>query len=399
MSSDEVPSILELKKAALDWVVKFCDDPLRGQLLDAICSDKLHVAKSSRSLRKDPTTDLGGGADEKRRFREATEIIEVTTRLTPGHPVLHVFVALAVARAIARKLNGVILYDARLEFVPLVSHEEPLPADGRIVITKHIRCMSSIQSDGLGWMTTVGMPPLGMPNLEMRHIPPNLSAALLPIFLAVAQRLIDAVVAHGGVLSDEDTDVLGFSGEILVSYQDALAAYGGGSATKGQTTVGLRYDGRGRVGLEPFMELGRPSSHEDEASEWYFTAVNEFLGERQDAGVHIHSAEDPVIAVSHRRALSEWQSARSRFVGTNSPSQLLYVKRRFDPSGKAPEYMWVVVTALESDAIVGTLVNNAVRNKGLRAGLRVRFPETEVFDWLLLDGDQHEGGYTQAPPN
>ena len=62
--------------------------------------------------------------------------------------------------------------------------------------------------------------------------------------------------------------------------------------------------------------------------------------------------------------------------------------------GDYREFMWLMVTALEGDAILGRLDNDPVDVRTVRCGSRVRVDRRTLNDWLFTDNDQMQGGFT-----
>ena len=63
--------------------------------------------------------------------------------------------------------------------------------------------------------------------------------------------------------------------------------------------------------------------------------------------------------------------------------------------GEHTEFMWIMVTALEGDQILGTLENEPVEMKRLRYGSKVSVRCADLNDWVVSDGqDVQAGGFT-----
>ncbi|MFA5401726.1 MAG: DUF2314 domain-containing protein [Dehalococcoidia bacterium] len=59
------------------------------------------------------------------------------------------------------------------------------------------------------------------------------------------------------------------------------------------------------------------------------------------------------------------------------------IKKRFAEDGAAPEHMWVIVTSIAGDKLVGTLDNDPVGMTSIKYGDRVELDITEVEDIVL----------------
>lgn len=63
-------------------------------------------------------------------------------------------------------------------------------------------------------------------------------------------------------------------------------------------------------------------------------------------------------------------------------------------AGECTEYIWVTVTCIENEIIYGKLGNEPLTLEGMREGDLVRFPVSELDDWVYTDGSNAVGGYT-----
>jgi uncharacterized protein YegJ (DUF2314 family) len=60
------------------------------------------------------------------------------------------------------------------------------------------------------------------------------------------------------------------------------------------------------------------------------------------------------------------------------------------------EHIWIMVTALGSGTISGTLGNDPVEDIGLNLGDAVTIQTGDVKDWLFTDGQSMTGGFSIA---
>lgn len=333
------------------------------------------------------------GPEEERRHRDATHVVLVNAQFPFRHPPVNVFGALAMANGLAASLDGVVIDPQVPRLLSVQSLEEPLPSDGRVIIVNHIVCPMSSSEGGAGWMTTSGMRRFGLPNFEMRSIPPNLQE-VLPIMNSVAQRVLQEALTQAWQAGEMPLTEVVLPAEIAVTQQDMVAAFGKGNASAGQTTVRLSFDGTGRGTMEPFITVSPPAAYKGEAGEWYYAMLNEFLGNPTHTSPVTRPAEDDALDRARTRAVSEWPGVRDRFVRGLSPKQKLFVKRGFPVQGGGSEFMWVAVVGLQNGEVHGMLANDSSHEKDLRAGKRVSFAEGDIFDWMLMEGKRREGGYS-----
>ena len=97
------------------------------------------------------------------------------------------------------------------------------------------------------------------------------------------------------------------------------------------------------------------------------------------------------IAEARRR----WPEFVGAFVGRKMGHHFA-IKRGF-ASGKEKdhqEFMWVQVTDIREDRIVGVLDNAPVYVKGVKAGDRVVSQATEVIDWIYKGDEDLVGNFT-----
>jgi uncharacterized protein YegJ (DUF2314 family) len=75
------------------------------------------------------------------------------------------------------------------------------------------------------------------------------------------------------------------------------------------------------------------------------------------------------------------------------PDQTFAIKAPFT-DGHETEYMWLIVTEIGEEAVIGSLDNEPVYLRNVSAGDTVTIPVDQVNDWLYTDGDEMVGGFT-----
>jgi hypothetical protein len=378
----------DLKRLGVEWVHSMTDEPLRSMLATFIESEQLTVERKRRWWFRDPPKHVirsfGMGQEEERRYKDATHVITVVAE---GH-YPHTLGAFAVASGVANAFDGVVVDPHGLPRVLAGTLlKERLSPDGSAAVSKWIVCPFSASDDGLGWMTTTGMGRFGVPNLEMRHIPTGLDDALLSVMNAVAQHVLDAVLA-------EAPAEIALDEEFTITQSDLARAMGRDTIAAKQTTVRLSFDGVGRNHMEPFIAIGPPMSFKGTLGEWYYAMLDEFLGKPRHPAPLTLAAGDNALERARLRAIAEWPGIRSRFARGLSPSQSLFVKYGFPvSSGKA--FLWVGVSKLDAGRITGTLANDGPPDADLKAGTQIVIDEQELSDWVITEGEQRrEGGYS-----
>lgn len=109
----------------------------------------------------------------------------------------------------------------------------------------------------------------------------------------------------------------------------------------------------------------------------------------------------PVVRVDgeDERLKAAVEEARRRFPDFVSAfeqrehGQLFSVKTPVTRGGNT-EYIWITVTAIENETIYGELGNDPVDLPGLACGDRVKVDVPEVVDWMYLEDDEMQGGFS-----
>lgn len=385
------------KKIGAAWASRVCEEPIRSMLTKLIESELVKVQALPKEHAPRPPIELlraaRMGAEEERRFEEATHFVLVHALFPLWQPPLNVFAALAVANALAASFDGVVIDLQVPRLLAVKSQEEAFPADGRIVIANHVLCPMSTSDGGALWMTTSGMRRFGLPNFEMRYIPPNLQEIVV-LMNAVAHRVLHEALAQVAKAGDEPLAELALPSELTITQEDMVAALGKGEASAGKTTVRLSFDGKGRGTMEPFVTVGPPAAYTGELGEWYYDAMRELTGKSTERVPVVRPKGDEALERSRVRAVREWPGIKARFSRGLPPQQRLFVKHGFPVPGGGSEFMWVAVVGLQSGQVLGMLANDSAHDADLRAGKRVTFGEDEISDWMLMDGQRREGGYS-----
>ncbi len=102
--------------------------------------------------------------------------------------------------------------------------------------------------------------------------------------------------------------------------------------------------------------------------------------------------DDPEMAAAIKKArdsvetfVAEWGNRRNRE---------FLVKGPFPTDNGSIEHMWVEVQRLEDGFFKGTLANEPLNIKALKAGSAVQVERDQVSDWLIVDGESTQGGFS-----
>ena len=105
--------------------------------------------------------------------------------------------------------------------------------------------------------------------------------------------------------------------------------------------------------------------------------------------------DDPEMQAAVQIARDRWPEFAGAFE-QRSEGQHFAMKARFQ-EGDAVEFMWVAVTAIEGDRILGVLDSDPTDIKSLQSGDRVQITIDDLNDWMFLcDGAEPVGGFTVA---
>lgn len=144
-------------------------------------------------------------------------------------------------------------------------------------------------------------------------------------------------------------------------------------------------------------ELERCNEFSPELIEKLRTAPLALFDEPTHDPVYNIATDDPDMQKAVAEAQRRWPEFvgyfEDRMPGEKKP---FAIKTCFGPDDDH-EIMWVEVTAIEENMVIGRLANQPHRIDDLHAGQEVRVPADEVVDWLCSDAaGKPLGGWTQA---
>ncbi len=106
-------------------------------------------------------------------------------------------------------------------------------------------------------------------------------------------------------------------------------------------------------------------------------------------------ADDPGLVAAAAEAKRRWPEFVAAF-NEHRPGRKCAVKYAAPIKGGGDEQIWIMVTALGSGTISGTLGNAPVEDIGLKLGDAVTIQTGDVKDWLFTDGQSMTGGFSVA---
>jgi uncharacterized protein YegJ (DUF2314 family) len=101
--------------------------------------------------------------------------------------------------------------------------------------------------------------------------------------------------------------------------------------------------------------------------------------------------DDPGLVAATAEAKRRWPEFVAAF-NELRPGRKCAVKNAAPIKGGGDEQIWIMVTALGSGTISGTLGNKPVEDIGLKLGDAVTIQTDDVKDWLFTDGRSMTGG-------
>ncbi len=253
---------------------------------------------------------LGVAPELTRAVAEADAFVSFSATWPPGWPPVHESVARACAAALAAEL-AVPLVDA---FVPQVLDPEhaiaTLPdGDSQLKLTDWVLVFQSAGGDGL-WMTTKGMGRFGMPELQLRNVPPQLGSPWTALLSGTAGRLLDLWL---DALRERNGSAFAqIPAEIDVSEADVAAAYNAAPPGSGHCTVRLMIDPSPDEHADSFLTVQPPDGYPRSVGEYLADACREVFG---DQGQEVrYFAPTETMRLAMQAARQTLSTARARFL-------------------------------------------------------------------------------------
>lgn len=107
------------------------------------------------------------------------------------------------------------------------------------------------------------------------------------------------------------------------------------------------------------------------------------------------SSDDPEMQVAVQTARDRWPEFVREFENRTG-NQHFAMKARFEENDLV-EFMWVTVTAIEGDRVLGVLDSDPADVRSMRCGDRVQVTLDDLNDWMFVsEGEEPIGGFTIA---
>jgi uncharacterized protein YegJ (DUF2314 family) len=394
-----LPDAKTLEARVVRWVDGHATDPARdvlqhylrhGLLLMKVKEKNARGALPVEMLRR-----MGAGDEELRRYQEATHEVLVGGGDAPGPPHFGLWCGIAAARAVAAAVSGVILDPALPRLEPIASDHQPIPKDLRIRLRDQIVVPFSVGENGLGWITTNGLGKFGLPDLQIRDIPPNLHDNLGWVMNGAARHLLVELAKQSR--GRQAARVLRIGPEIRLTVQELTgegekASFHRYQGARGWTRIRLRYE-PARQGETGFLTLLPPRGFRGSQGVWLNALLTDLFGSEET--LRLVGADSQAMEAAHQRAVRELPGVKRRFQAGLRPGETLLVKYGFPTGDGGHEYMWVAVDTWKGGHLRGNLANDPELRRDLRAGQTIDLAEQDVFDWMIqLPKGGTEGGYT-----
>lgn len=339
---------------------------------------------------------LGVSAGLVRAVAEASEFVVVRASCPPGWPPMHEWAGRACAAVLASQA-GVPLVDAgtpKVLAADAALRTLPGTEDASFKLTDW---MLVFQSAGIGGlrMTTKGLGRFGLPELQVRNVPPQLGRPWTRVLTGLASRLLGAWL---NALRDRAEPAFAQLPAVLeVSQADIARAYDA-PVTEGATVpVRLTFDPSPQDSADSFLSVHPPDDYPASAGEFLAGACAALFGQHELQIRYLAPSDEMERAM--RAAREALPAVRARFLAGNLPPRAqLMIKHEISVPGQA-EYPWAYVTSWADPArVLGNSAGDATLDPGIRTGRPIVVAAETIIDWAIwIDGKGiTEGGQTNV---
>ncbi len=327
---------------------------------------------------------------------EAGEFVVVRASCPPGWPPMHEWAARACAAVLASQA-GVPLVDAGTSKVLAADAALltlPGTEDGRFRLADW---MLVFQSAGIGglWMTTKGLGRFGLPELQVRNVPPQLGQAWTRVLTGLASSLLGIWL---NALRDRAEPAFAQLPAVLeVGEADVARAYDSPVIEGPAVPVRLTFDPSPQAGADSFLSVQPPDDYPASAGEFLAGVCAALFGQHELQIRYLAPTDEMKRAMQAAR--DALPAVRARFLaGDLPPRAQLMIKHEISVPGKA-EYPWAYVTSwADSARVLGNSAGDAALDPGFRAGRPIVVHAETIIDWAIwIDGTGIvEGGQTNV---
>ena len=327
----------------------------------------------------------------------ATEFVVIQALSVPGWPPMHEWAGRACAAVLAAHA-GVPLVDSGMPRVLAADAAlRSLPGDGGGGRFRLADWMLVFQSPGSGglWTTTMGLGRFGLPELQVRNVPPQLGKAWARVLTGLASRVLGAWL---NALRDRAEPAFAQLPAVLkVSKADIARAYDAPVAESPAAAVRLTFDPSPQESVGSFLSVHPPDDYPASAGEYLTGVCTTLFGSHELQVMHLAPSDEMEQAM--RAAREALPAVRARYLaGELPPHAQLMIKHEISAPGRA-EYPWAYVTSWADPArVLGNSAGDATLDPGIRAGRPIVVDAATIIDWAIwIDGRGIvEGGQTNV---
>ena len=326
----------------------------------------------------------------------AAEFVMIRAVCSPGWPPMHEWAGRACAAVLAAEAGVPLVDSATPQMLTADAALRTLPTaeDDRFRLADWVLVSQSAGRGGLR-MTTKGLGRFGLPELQVRNVPPQLGRAWTRVLNGVASRLLGIWLR---ALRDQAGSAFAQLPELLeVREGDIARAYDAPRTDGPAVAVRLTFDPSPEDNADSFVSIQPPDDYPASAGEFMAGVHAALFGQSgQEIRPLAPSAEMDRAMRAAREALP---AVRARFLaGDLPPRAQLMIKHEIAAQGRA-EYPWAYVTSwADPDRVLGNSAGDATLDPAIRAGRPIVVDAGAIIDWAIwIDGRGIvEGGQTNV---
>jgi len=389
-SLDVCNQLLRTQYNAVKLVTQIPEHPAHLQ-------EPLIVPQLERDVQKNytpPTVEslkyrgVGLSSEQKRQLQKSREAIILQFGHSKEHVWSSLLLATRLAEDLARKTGGLILdHETRQVFTPDAWHKRRVASwNGGVPELGTEFTIDLYPTDEYVRAITLGMAKFGLPEVVVQQLPQSSSSHVGDLINIFAQSM-----AEGAVFPS--------SGKFKISIQSI-----GNEELRNSEQKSLKPHALGIACL--FLKPGKPEEGDPDNRLVELTAGlysgPDPLSRQDNMLSSLFGWEDVAHNVEHteellaesRRERAKLPALHKDFEAGLKPGEYIDVKAPFTVLGGGREWMWVEITRWSGNAITGTLQNEPVDIRNLRAGQVVKVREDDVFDYIRYYPDKHTEGNT-----
>ena len=339
---------------------------------------------------------LGVASELIRAVAEAREFVVIRASCPPGWPPMHEWAGRACAAVLASQAGVPLVDTGTPKVLAADAALRTLPAadDARFRLTDW---MLVFQSAGIGglWMTTKGLGRFGLPELQVRNVPPQLGQAWAHVLTGLASSLLGTWLT---ALRDRAEPAFAQLPAVLeVREADIARAYDAPVTEGPAVLVRLTFDPSPQDSADSFLSVQPPDDYPASAGEFLAGVCAALFGQHALQVRYLAPSDEMERAMQAAREMLP--AVRARFLaGDLPPRAQLMIKHEISVPGRA-EYPWAYVTSwADPDRILGNSAGDATLDAGIRAGRPIVVAAETIIDWAIwIDGKGIvEGGQTNV---